>query len=855
MSNWLLEDETPNSNWLLVKEEETVDDYNSFRSAATGFLEAALGVGDELDATVRLLTEEAADWNQAIDKSRAELRAFERDNPNASMIVNATGFGAGLFIPGMGVAKIAQAGTKLDRALKVGALGAAEGAVYGFLSGEDEGRLTSAGIGAAGGAALGGLAGAYLTKNTDELQKATRKLDAQTYKGKGSFIGGEQGFVRVGKTKEPSFTRKGRDTSLSERKVVNVVDDGTGLKPATGESKLVDSVYLSTKEWIAKNVGERAARLAEDAEIMIRHDQREIDEIFDTVFLDAAKKFDENSMLKNMAVRMNEKMQEGGRVSWQDFNKAARTPEEKLMVRQLEEQTKLLQDMDFVKFGDMDYFPAKTLPGAKGNILRTEDYDNPIVALKDFAEDISSARALAARFKIDTGTLEQPKGGESRLSLVINAIEKEAKEQGASSDVASNLANGLRSQLIAAKQGGNTVGAVVRRVTSASLLANPMNAVLNMAEGVTAPVYQNGVKAWAKTLPKAILATFNQQFGVKNKGWMSNRQLGLDKEFMGELANTGKRAMNDAVDSSVYTKLSEGFVQNVDKVNKALYKYSGVQTVNRMGQEILSNSAVQRGIDLATKGTEKSLTKLREHDGMRGLTENEFKATVKALKDKNLSSPWVVNFAGASMNKWQPVSASTLPKAFHDNPNGRMAYSMLSYMNKQLNGIRLDVGINMMKAVDKGLNSKEGAAAARKAMLNVAKYAGLFGVAAGMWDDFRKTLDLSNDKYLEDLMTPEGISSAMMNQIASNLTSGVVNIRAEEYGGSPISFKPAPISFAESMLGGPTESLILGITGEEDALDPTLRAFQTYAPGVANVDRVLRMTTGERLFENLGLLD
>ena len=324
---------------------------------------------------------------------------------------------------------------------------------------------------------------------------------------------------------------------------------------------------------------------------------------------------------------------------------------------------------------------------------------------------------------------------------------------------------------------------------------------------------------------------------------------------MGELANTGKKAMNDAVNSSMATKLSENSVRNIDKLNQTLYKYSGVQTVNRMGQEILSNSAVQRGIDLATKGTEKSLAKLREHDGMRGLTESEFRTTVKALKDKNLSNPWVVNFAGASMNKWQPVSASTLPKAFHDNPNGRMAYSMLSYMNKQLNSFRLDVGLNIQKAKDKGLNTKEGAEAAKKAMINTAKYAGLFGVVAGMWDDFRKTLDLSNDKYLEDLMTPEGISSAMVNQMSSNLTSGVVNIRAEEYGGKPIEFKPAPVSFTENLLGGAAESIIRGIKEEEEAGDPAFRAAQTYLPGVANVDRVLRMTTGERLFEKLGLLE
>jgi len=503
----------------------------------------------------------------------------------------------------------------------------------------------------------------------------------------------------------------------------------------------------------------------------------------------------------------------------------------------------------------MDYFPTKAIEKIGTSVARPEAYDNPIKALKEYAEDVSAARSLAARFDIDIRNLKPPKENQSRLNVVIDAIEKEAKAQVASADVAANLANGLRSQIIASKQGGNTVGAVARRVTSAALLANPMNAILNLAEGVTAPVYQNGVKAWAKTLPKAIMATLNENFGVANKGWLSNKELGLDKDFMGEVANTGKKAMNDAAESANWTKLGEKFVSGTDYLSQKLYKFSGVQAVNRMGQEILSNSAVQRGIDLATDGSEKALAKLRKHDGMRGLTENEFRSTVKALKNKDLSNPWIINFAGSAMNKWQPVSASTMPKAFHDNPNGRMAYSMLSYMNKQMNSLRNDVGQNMKRAVRVGLNTKEGAEAAKQAMLNSAKYAGIFGVAAGVWDDFRKTLDLSNDKTLEDLMTPEGISSAMWNQIWSNVSSGVINIRAEEYGGSPIEPIPAPISAGFRLGSGLFTTGERVITGEPEPLSPLLKGAQTYLPGVANVDRVLRMTTGERLFEQLDLLD
>ena len=847
------------SNLFTNEEEET--DYSAFRSATIDFVEAAVGAGDELDATVQLLTGEAANWNEAIDRSRAELRAFEKENPNASRALSVAGFGAGLFIPGAGIAKIAQAGTKLDRALKVGGLGAAEGAVYGFLSGEGEGRLTEAGIGAAAGGALGGLAGAFLTKNADEIKEATRKLDAQTYKGKGSFIGGEQGFVDVGKTKEPGRTGIARDASVAPRQVTAVKLDAPRLKEKEGESRVLGSIFLSTRNWLVKNVGERAAKLAEDAEIMIRHEQRQIDEIFDTTFLKAAKIFDEKLELKTLALNMNKNIAEDSRVSWTDFKNAVKNPEEKAMVENLEDQIKTLQGMDFVKTEVVDYFPTKALEKTP-SVANPQSYDNPIKALKEYAEDVSAARALAARFNIDVKDLRQPGivktetgSPESRVNVVIEAIETEAKKQGASKEVAANLANGLRSQLIASKQGGNTAGAVARRVTSASLLANPMNAVLNLAEGVTAPIYQNGVKAWAKTLPKAVLATLNENFGVKNKGWLSNKELGLDKDFMGEVANTGKKAMDDAAESASWTKLSDKVVSGTDYLSQKLYKVSGVQTVNRMGQEILSNSAIQRGIDLATDGSEKALAKLRKHDGMRGLTESEFRSTVKALKSKDLSNPWTINFAGSAMNKWQPVSASTMPKAFHDNPNGRMAYSMLSYMNKQMNSLRDDVGQNIMTATTKGLNSKEGAEAAKQAMLNSAKYAALFGVTAGVWDDFRKTLDLSNDKYLEDLMTPEGVSSAVWNQLASNMTSGLYNPRAEEYGGMPFEPIPAPLSAGFKLGSGLLTSGQRFIMDEPDILAPTARAAQTYLPGVANVDRVLRMTTGERLFEQLDLLD
>jgi hypothetical protein len=177
MSNPFLKTSQKVSNPFLVDSEP---EYNAIRSGAVDFVESAVGLGDELDAAVRVLSGEAADYNQAIEQSRAELDAFEKANPTASKFLTVTGLGAGLFVPGASLAKIAQTGSKLDRAVKVATLGAAEGAAYGYLSGRDEGRLEGAALGAGLGAGLGTAASA-LTRNADEIAAAAKQAKSRGF--------------------------------------------------------------------------------------------------------------------------------------------------------------------------------------------------------------------------------------------------------------------------------------------------------------------------------------------------------------------------------------------------------------------------------------------------------------------------------------------------------------------------------------------------------------------------------------------------------------------------------------------------------------------------------------------------
>ena len=123
----------------------------------------------------RRLSGEARSFDQGLDMARRDLDKFERENSATSKVLTAAGFGAGMLIPGGAALKIAQTGSKLSRAVKVGLAASAEGAAYGYAAGRDEERLTSAAFGAGIGGVLGGASGAFLTKTADELAEQAAK--------------------------------------------------------------------------------------------------------------------------------------------------------------------------------------------------------------------------------------------------------------------------------------------------------------------------------------------------------------------------------------------------------------------------------------------------------------------------------------------------------------------------------------------------------------------------------------------------------------------------------------------------------------------------------------------------------
>jgi len=880
------------------------EEYSALRSGVVDFVESATGWGTELDALARRLGGSADTFAEAHRQSLADVSYFEEDNKYANYLSTGAGFAAGFLIPSLAFAKVGKVATNAEKAgaaWRAAGMGAVEGAVYGAGAGDTlEERAMGAALGGTlGGALTGGLGYKFLIKSDEELAEAAKELGRQ--KGQGSHLGGEEGFKNVDQAQGPASVNK--TSGQDSRGISGIDNEAVELEDeVVGAAGTIWNLGRSTKAFMERHIGGRFAKLAEDAETMSRRGRFAVDKALssDEGLALAAKVVKSSPKMKDVLVRLNPELtDDASRMTWDDALRAVDTNEERKALLDLKKYVNDMQRNDprnlkvgadgELTYTATDYFPVQMERkiARQGNKARVDDYIDPIESLRMYAYDVQDAIEMGNRFGVATADVIKhanvPGGNgglkNSLVESVILAVKDKAKRD--TPDIRdSTLANmeiGLRAQFVAARKGGNSVGSIVRRATSTALLANPFNAMLNVVEGITAPIYQNGFMAWMETVPEAIVSTLSPKTAAKGARWIDDASTGHGGQWMGELTSkgmdelkeAGKQAAQKGIDDMKFLGIvpeQKALSEGVDALGRVAYKYSGVDTVNRMGREMLGNSAIKRGMKLAAAGDEKSYAKLLKHDGMRGLTETEARATAAALRKmkkegkeslSKLEFDYIHNFYGASLNKWQPVSASALPRAFHENPNGRMFYSMLSYMNRQMNSIVDDIGRKASDAQKAGLNTPEGQKLMKEAYANGAKYMALFGVLAGTWNTARMGLDPSKDKPFTEVFTPEGMAEATINDLASNMTMGLLNIRSPEYGkkvGSIESIIPAPLSAAGNLASGALSMAggMLEGEGVGEASEQLRRAVQTYVPGVSNVDRMFRAATGNRLLTDEG---
>ena len=867
----------------------SLSDYSKIRAGLSSFAEAALGIGDEADAVFRMMFD-GMSYEEAIEAARGDMRQFEAENENLSTAIDVAGFAAGFLVPGAALAKAGQGLSKAQMIKRGAAVGAAEGAAYGFLSGEEEGRLTGLGIGAAGGGALGGLATKFLTKSADEIAAIDAREAARAAKAKAddSYIWGEEGLGEVKaavagrgvsssklETSAKQRNRKRLEAGSSEEELGFFGSLGKSLSETAG--KIGDGINYATRgtaDRLVQSTGnKRVGMLVKDVELLSQRSDSTIDETFE-MFSDVDRIFRDNPILQREYINLGQRLpgQKGKgaeRYDYSTLRAAAKTPDEKKAVDELIATVEDARNMDLPGYVRENDWAPSLFKGKDAKNAKAGDYESPFVAAKNYAKDVQQSRILAQVFDVTPEELAKIKptrlkdgGLKSRVDSVIDVIEKKAAKQAGetkktkkgktkrektadSAQAAANLADALRSTLVHSKAGASAAGALARKVTSTGLLANWSNAALNIVEGITLPIYQSGMKAWAKTVPDMLWATANKGKSEAKPSWISTKEFGQDKQFMGE----------------VTAQAEDGVGEMVDKVGSFFYKWTGVQRVNDMGAEGVANTAITFARDMAKDGSPTALKRLRNHAAAEGMNSAEFNRLVRDLKSGAPRSEAIENFAGRAMLAVQPRGASVMPQLYNDMPNGRVFYSMLSYMNRMYNVIRNDIGRELADVQKYGINTERGQAAFKRASVAGVKFSALLGLANGVWDDTRKAL--FDGEKREDLLSGEirgadlGLDDEFLgflmettgNQLASLGSSGFANIRSKEYGGGTFDITPAPVQMGQKLAGG-----LFDVITEQD---PTqlLRFGQSYVPGVSQLDKGRRMATGDRLFQEIAYDD
>jgi len=749
-------------------------------SVSAGFLgdEVVAGVHTGMDYLSTLFADEGFNKKQGISdmydmyyKEATERESqFREENPALSIGTDiAGGLGTGFAVAG----KLGNAATRGANVLRQGGAAGAEAAIHGFMEGESlEERLDNSLLYGTLGTAIGGAGGGLMRgqKSIDEIAKAREVSRLETASDDVRSIAGKEGYV----SKEAVKKKSGFIASLLDRGTKSIQDQGGELvSPRFGHLvNKADGIHMreiAETVDLVENAGSGMNKLD-------KFFKTDIGSKIATEIANAGAK-DKKGRSLPPAIRARILDMAGEQISkyHPDLGKtwnAMRTKTDELAKRDIGNEAtggffprranaKLNAEDNAIRdLGGKGLTTSRTSASnidssmpvlTTGSMLK--GYRTPVGAFMDYMEDVVSIDALVKSFdlSIDPSTV-----GDSSIKAVVREVKDKMAKEGAKDTHLDSAGKLLDSFATSSKIGPNAFMQVMRTATSAALLGKPENAVLQIGD-LGGAAFQSGFYNAVKSLPRAIGGLFTHTDKiVDNKGKMFKApDLGISRQFLGEIKREGEGSFTKMLDFGA-EKIMSGF---------------GIRKVNKLGQEVSINAAYKRAVSIA----ERSPEKLGELKSTRGYTTDE----LTQLSDDLISgeqTDLVKSYLFTTLTDMQPVSASALPQAYADYPNGRIIYSMKTYMLKHMNIMRTDIAGTMVEAEKLGLGTKEGQKLFRHSLKQSARYVAMVAGLNGYVDDKRKIPRTGEDNY-------EPIKSTA-SQLVSNATSGFVDIRADERGGS-----------------------------------------------------------------------
>ncbi len=178
----------------------------------------------------------------------------------------------------------------------------------------------------------------------------------------------------------------------------------------------------------------------------------------------------------------------------------------------------------------------------------------------------------------------------------------------------------------------------------------------------------------------------------------------------------GGAAVGAAAGATLGSIATVGMANTLNKV----FKYSGFSAVDRFGKTVHLEAALDRW-SRATR-SEKGMTQLREKYGE--AFRDSFPQLVQDLKTGKLSED-VRLLLFSELSDFQPISKLEMPQAYLRHPNGRLYYTLKSFMLKQFDIVRRDA----LQEIHKGFTQEGQRHRVATGLKNLTAYATVLGIS------------------------------------------------------------------------------------------------------------------------------
>ncbi len=202
--------------------------------------------------------------------------------------------------------------------------------------------------------------------------------------------------------------------------------------------------------------------------------------------------------------------------------------------------------------------------------------------------------------------------------------------------------------------------------------------------------------------------------------------------FLRAVFNNSKITMQDLGIDTIAEELREG-TRSATALRR-LFKITGLAKFDRIGKETLVNAVIDKYRKQARNPSKEFTARLEAAFGKKG-----YQQVIDDLKAGRTTGD-VQFLAFNELLEVQPVALSEVPQKYLENPNGRVFYTLKTFMIKRLDYYRNEI-------IHKG--QEDGAAAK---IVAVKRFLHLYGllVAAGAGVDFVKDLLLGRETEIED---------------------------------------------------------------------------------------------------------